>query len=468
MKKNPTKPDAQIDDDRLYAPAWASERSPPGEAQTPSPGLPVASTTDPPSPDRPTPSAPSGMAKGIGGPNVECPPRLQLRPRYGGDIAGNELRRRSSHESEVVPEPPLEGPPRLQLHPGYGGDIAGKELRHRSSQESEVVPEPPIEPPSLRSRPQSGGDNALEGRRRSLQPDVMSERLLRIRAEQTKRRIARWSFLLMIAGTAAYGLTVVTPRDWTALFRLAPDKSATHRVASVPAAGNPSVQPATAPGLIVEARRAYANEPLRLGLSLNHASAGEFVLFKGLEVGTRLSAGTPEGPKSWRVSALDIGSLIAYAPKDYVGTMDAVVDLHSANDRRIASHVIRLEWMEKALDDPDAAARPSQEAGLQTPATRLKLPPDDVGVLLRSGQEMMKIGDIAAARPVLRRAAEAGNSEAAFLLASTFDPIVLREFGVIGLTPDVTQALSWYEKASELGSGEAKRRIERLGHIGHR
>ena len=112
MKKNPTKPDAQIDDDRLYAPAWASERSPPGETQTSSPGLPVASTTDLPSPDRPTPSAPSGMAKGIGGPNVESPPRLQSRPQYGGDIAGNELRRRSSHKFEVVTRASLEGLPR--------------------------------------------------------------------------------------------------------------------------------------------------------------------------------------------------------------------------------------------------------------------------------------------------------------------------------------------------------------------
>ena len=181
------------------------------------------------------------------------------------------------------------------------------------------------------------------------------------------------------------------------------------------------------------------------------------------------SAGTPEGSRSWRVSAIDVGNLSAYAPKDYVGTMEAVVDLHSANDRRIASHVIRLEWMEKALGRaPDAGAHPDQEAGVQAPGISLKLPPGDIAMLLRRGQEMLKLGDIAAARPVLRRAAEAGNSEAAFLLASTFDPIVLRELGVLGFVPDVTQALSWYEKASELGSGAAKHRIERLGQIGHR
>ena len=95
-------------------------------------------------------------------------------------------------------------------------------------------------------------------------------------------------------------------------------------------------------------------------------------------------------------------------------------------------------------------------------APGIKLPPDEIAMLLRRGQDMLKLGDIAAARLVLRRAAEAGNSEAAFMLASTFDPNVLREFGVIGFAPDLSKALSWYEKASALGSEKAKRSIERL------
>jgi TPR repeat protein len=93
---------------------------------------------------------------------------------------------------------------------------------------------------------------------------------------------------------------------------------------------------------------------------------------------------------------------------------------------------------------------------------KLTLPPDEIAMLLRRGQDMLKFGDIPAARVALRRAAEAGNPEAAFILASTFDPNVLREAGVIGFAPDLGQALSWYEKASALGSEKAKRSIERL------
>jgi TPR repeat protein len=99
---------------------------------------------------------------------------------------------------------------------------------------------------------------------------------------------------------------------------------------------------------------------------------------------------------------------------------------------------------------------------------RLTLQPDELALLLRRGQGMLKLGDIAGARMVLRRAAEAGSSDAALMLASTFDPIALRELGVIGFASDLNQALSWYEQASALGSGEAKQRLDRLRRIGKR
>ena len=102
------------------------------------------------------------------------------------------------------------------------------------------------------------------------------------------------------------------------------------------------------------------------------------------------------------------------------------------------------------------------------PIAQEVISPDETAMLLGRGRDMLKLGDMPAARLLLRRAAEAGNSEAAFMLASTFDPIVIREVGVIGVAPDLNEALAWYEKASALGSEEAKRRIERLGHAGNR
>jgi hypothetical protein len=89
---------------------------------------------------------------------------------------------------------------------------------------------------------------------------------------------------------------------------------------------------------------------------------------------------------------------------------------------------------------------------------------DEVVVLLKRGQELMRHGDLAAARLVLRHAADAKNVEAALTLGATYDPVILRELRVYGLSADVGMARTWYEKAKELGSSEAARRLDNLGH----
>jgi len=87
---------------------------------------------------------------------------------------------------------------------------------------------------------------------------------------------------------------------------------------------------------------------------------------------------------------------------------------------------------------------------------------DETVVLLKRGQELMRHGDLAAARLVLRYAADAKNAEAALTLGSTYDPVTLRELRVYGFSADIGMARTWYEKAKELGSPEAARRLDNL------
>jgi hypothetical protein len=87
---------------------------------------------------------------------------------------------------------------------------------------------------------------------------------------------------------------------------------------------------------------------------------------------------------------------------------------------------------------------------------------EELAVLLKRGKELIATGDLAAARLVLQRAAEANNAEAALALGATYDPLVLRQLKVYGFTPDAAMARSWYEKAAELGSSAAPRRLEML------
>ena len=82
--------------------------------------------------------------------------------------------------------------------------------------------------------------------------------------------------------------------------------------------------------------------------------------------------------------------------------------------------------------------------------------------MLKRADALIASSDVAAARLVLRRAAEAGDARAAMTLAETYDPAFLEKLGVHGVVPDLAMARSWYEKARTFGSAEAPQRLETL------
>jgi TPR repeat protein len=90
------------------------------------------------------------------------------------------------------------------------------------------------------------------------------------------------------------------------------------------------------------------------------------------------------------------------------------------------------------------------------------LNPDAIAAFLERAQALVASGDIAAARVLLLRAAEARDPKAALALAATFDPIILQRIGAYGVVPEVPSARHWYEKAKEFGSEEASQRLEML------
>src|SRR5262245_26027878 len=63
-------------------------------------------------------------------------------------------------------------------------------------------------------------------------------------------------------------------------------------------------------------------------------------------------------------------------------------------------------------------------AELPTQLSQRQLNGDEIAVLLKRGKDLITAGDLAAARLVLRRAADANNAEAALALAATYDPLV--------------------------------------------
>lgn len=91
-----------------------------------------------------------------------------------------------------------------------------------------------------------------------------------------------------------------------------------------------------------------------------------------------------------------------------------------------------------------------------------RLDPNEIASSLKRADDLIASGDLAAARLVLRRAANAGDARAALTLAGTYDPVILEKLGVHGFVPDVAMARAWYEKAKKFGSAEAPRRLELL------
>jgi Sel1 repeat-containing protein len=107
--------------------------------------------------------------------------------------------------------------------------------------------------------------------------------------------------------------------------------------------------------------------------------------------------------------------------------------------------------------EPAPASAPSQ-AG----SAAVSLGDEEIALLVKRGNDFLKVGDVSSARVQLRRAATAGSAEAAFKLGTTFDPLVLHQMGAIGIEPDVIRARQWYEKAAALGSAAASQQLANL------
>jgi hypothetical protein len=199
--------------------------------------------------------------------------------------------------------------------------------------------------------------------------------------------------------------------------------------------------------------------PLPAQVTGSAQSADIFV--EGLAAGSTLSVGRPLGSSGWWLAAADLHDASVRPPKAFVGPMDVVLELRGADDTLLDRKSMRLEWAPR-----QAIGAPQQP--VSNPVRQLDR--QEVADLIQRGNEFIVTGDLASARLVLRRAAEADDPGAALMLAATYDPVVLERVGIQGFAPDIVRgfepdvavARSWYGRARELGSTEALRRLEEL------
>ena len=104
-----------------------------------------------------------------------------------------------------------------------------------------------------------------------------------------------------------------------------------------------------------------------------------------------------------------------------------------------------------AATPPAAAPQPARQAD-----------PQEMANLMQRAKSFLTSGDLMSARLLLERAAEMQVADAALLLAQTYDPDVLGTADVRNTTPEPAKARAWYQKAAQLGSADAQRRLAQL------
>jgi hypothetical protein len=105
-------------------------------------------------------------------------------------------------------------------------------------------------------------------------------------------------------------------------------------------------------------------------------------------------------------------------------------------------------------------AAPAPAVAVAPPIRRISA--DELANLMSRGKSLLQSGDIAPARLLLERAAEAGEASAALMVAETYDPAVLGTQDTRNITADPAQARHWYQRAAQLGSTDAQRRLSQL------
>jgi hypothetical protein len=107
-----------------------------------------------------------------------------------------------------------------------------------------------------------------------------------------------------------------------------------------------------------------------------------------------------------------------------------------------------------------AAATPTASFSAAPPARTLDA--QELATLMKRAKGLLAAGDISPARLLLERAAEAQDAAAALMLAQTYDPAVLGKLDTRNINTDPAAARTWYQRAVQLGSTDAQRRLAQM------
>ena len=143
-------------------------------------------------------------------------------------------------------------------------------------------------------------------------------------------------------------------------------------------------------------------------------------------------------------------------PSAYLGTAE-----QSRETKMSGGNVPVVPAPGPQMTDTTQPMVPSRARQGQAASAEPTLPPGMVGALIRRGDEMVRLGDISAARLLYERAAVGGSGRAATAAGRTYDATFLAAIGVRGIRGDPAAALAWYQRAAALGDHEGRELLAR-------
>jgi hypothetical protein len=206
---------------------------------------------------------------------------------------------------------------------------------------------------------------------------------------------------------------------------------------------------------------------LMSGVAMAAAVAGVAGYFWGFKLSTKMPELTPASSHANVSPALSTPvANLKTSNRDFdapAAAQTASVGLAPVNRRGTANPVTSVDAAQQlALLPPPQAVSPSIAPRPPAAAENASV----IAAKMKIGVELMTYGEVAAARAMFQRVAEAGDAAGAFALAETYDPLVLGGLRLReGIKPDLALARTWYEKARDLGSPEARDRISRLAEL---
>jgi hypothetical protein len=170
------------------------------------------------------------------------------------------------------------------------------------------------------------------------------------------------------------------------------------------------------------------------------------VVITGVPAGAKLSRGAFGTDGAWVVSPSQLDGLTMTLPSD-VGNTKLKVALSTTDGAELAMTTPTLELRPPGPPLSTFGKNDSEEKARN---------------LLDYGEARLKEGDVTGARMFFKRAADAGDAQAALAMGSTFDPRLFASLKVQGMTPDLAAARKWYQRAVDLGSKDANERLDNL------